>query len=288
MEALIEAYQLPHIGADLLLIDTLQSLPAFTTARRMSLCVFIGLCTDGVASVNINGWKRIVTHNQIVVVTDDSVVDTIKFSQDFDGVGIVLSYNMLQEITNEIKNITNIILLTHNHPIFDVRDRDKNDIVRLFRFLSEKVKEEHHRNTREVARQLILCMIYDITEIIDMSSDTHFSDERKTRTERLFVRFIRLLEENFKVHRQVSWYAEQLEVTPKYLSEAVLSVSRRGPNKWIDRYTCTEIRNQLRHTNKPLGELARELNFSSQSFFGRYFKTHVGMNPSEYRDDMEK
>jgi AraC-like DNA-binding protein len=81
----------------------------------------------------------------------------------------------------------------------------------------------------------------------------------------------------------VSWYAKQLCITPKYLSEAVKAVSRRTPNEWIDDYIILELRVQLKNTTKTIKEIARDLNFPNQSFLGKFFREHVGISPLRYR-----
>ena len=58
IERLTELYNLPHLDNDLLLIDSLHALPVFNNARRMSLCLFIGICTSGVVTLNVNGKRR--------------------------------------------------------------------------------------------------------------------------------------------------------------------------------------------------------------------------------------
>jgi AraC-like DNA-binding protein len=91
------------------------------------------------------------------------------------------------------------------------------------------------------------------------------------------------VEKNFHNERRVSWYAHELCISPKYLSETIKQVSRRTPNDWIDNYVTLEIRVLLRNSTRSIKEIAEDMNFPNQSFFGRYFKEHVGMSPSEYR-----
>ncbi len=287
MEILIKHFNLLHVEQDVVLFETLKILPSLTVARRLSLCIFVGLCTDGIATLMVNGWKRIVTHNQVIIVTEESVVENINFSEDFDGIGFFLSYNMLQDILQDLNKVSNVILISHNHPIFGVSDEKKRELKALFGTLVITVGSDQHRNTKEMARLIIQTLVYSLTPIIDLMFTSVEDEKKRSSAEKVFVKFIKMLEQNFKDHREVWWYAEQLGVSPKYLSDAVTTVSRRNPNKWIDKFVCTEIRNQLRHTDKPLGELAKELNFSSQSFFGRYFKTNVGLSPSEYREGVE-
>ena len=76
---------------------------------------------------------------------------------------------------------------------------------------------------------------------------------------------------------------EQLNITPKYLSEVVKQLSTRTTNDWIDKYVILEMRVLLKNTTKSIKEISDELSFPNQSFMGKYFKIHVGMSPKDYR-----
>ena len=101
--------------------------------------------------------------------------------------------------------------------------------------------------------------------------------------EDIFTKFIKLVDEHCRHERRVGWYALQLGITPKYLSEAVRTVSKRTPNQWIDNYVTMELRVLLKNTTKNIKEIAEEMNFPNQSFMGKYFKDHVGISPTKYR-----
>jgi AraC-like DNA-binding protein len=92
-----------------------------------------------------------------------------------------------------------------------------------------------------------------------------------------------MVEENCKRERRVSWYAQQLSITPKYLSTAVKRISGRTAVEWIESYVTMELRVLLKNSTKSIKEITEELNFPNQSFLGKYFKEHVGMTPSAYR-----
>ena len=124
-------------------------------------------------------------------------------------------------------------------------------------------------------------MFLDLSNVIQRLQQT--TDRRQTRSEAIFTDFIRLVEDNFKSERRVSWYAEQLCITPKYLSESVKQISKRSPNEWIDNYVVLEIRLQLKNSNKSIKEISEYMHFPNQSFLGKYFKEHVGISPSAYR-----
>ncbi len=107
--------------------------------------------------------------------------------------------------------------------------------------------------------------------------------KRFSRGEVVFFNYIRLVRDHFKQERRVSWYAHQLCITPKYLSETIKTISKRTPNEWIDYYVVLELRLLLKNSDKSIKEIAEYLNFPNQSFLGKFFKDHVGVSPSTFR-----
>lgn len=287
MEKLVSQYRLPHIAQEVVLMDTLKQLPEIAEARRMSLCMFMGVCTDGVASVVVNEKKRIVSHNNVMLITNESVVDSINFSPDFDGMGFFISYRMLQEILRDIPNMSGLFLLTHNHPMFEVNAGELDTIEVYLSLMRRVIESPSHRYRLDVARHLILTMIFDMRNAFERVARPAQVEDKQSRAERIFVQYIQLVERHFREQRQVQWYAGQMELSPKYLCETISSVSRRSPNEWIDKFVTTEIKNLLRHTNKRISEIAADMNFPTQSFFGKYFKDNVGVSPSDYRNGIE-
>ena len=85
------------------------------------------------------------------------------------------------------------------------------------------------------------------------------------------------------MHRSVSYFANQLCYSPKYVSSVVKQVSGRTALEWIDEYAMEQIKIQLKHSDKSIKEIADNLNFSNQTFFGKYVKAHLGMSPARYR-----
>jgi YesN/AraC family two-component response regulator len=150
-----------------------------------------------------------------------------------------------------------------------------------FYVIKKKICEEGNRFRRDLVRTLMLAMFYDLSNLV-----YHFqqsSSHRQTRADVIFTQFIHMVEEHCKHERRVSWYAKQLSITPKYLSEMVKHVSKRTPNEWIDNYVTLELRIMLKNSTKNIKTIAKEMNFPNQSFLGKYFKEHVGMSPSDYR-----
>lgn len=101
---------------------------------------------------------------------------------------------------------------------------------------------------------------------------------------RISEQFIALVQQNFKRERFLEFYAEALHVTTKHLSRAVKTVTGFSAVDWINRYVILEAKVLLKSTNLSIQQIAVELNFNDQSFFGKYFKKHTGQSPKDFRN----
>lgn len=268
------------IGEDLILFDECADMPVPDEPKRI-MCIIMALCVHGTVSYTSNTVTQTAHANDVLIVSEGQVVGNFVKSSDFSGVAIMLSYNMYHEIIQGIHELSQLFLFTRTHPVFRLLPNESQEVLRYFNFIKEKVDNHYHHYRRDVARSLITTMIYDLDNALYRIQQTQ--KEKLTRAEIIFTNFIQLVEQNYKTERRVIWYGEQLCITAKYLSEAVKQVSRRTPSDWIDNYVMIELRVQLKNTSKSVKEIARDLNFVSQSFMGKFFKEHAGMSPTEYR-----
>lgn len=111
--------------------------------------------------------------------------------------------------------------------------------------------------------------------------------ENISRKEEIFKRFIQLIHKHCTSQREVSFYATELFITPRYLSTIVQVVTGQTAKSIIDQHVILEIKALLQSTNLSIQEISNRLHFPDQSFFGRYFKKHTGMSPLQYRSNFE-
>ncbi len=95
--------------------------------------------------------------------------------------------------------------------------------------------------------------------------------------------FLTLVKAHYKEHRDVEHYANLLHMTAKYMSTLVKSASGKSALQWIEEYVILDAKMQLASSLNSVQQIAYDLNFPTQSFFGRYFKRATGMSPSAYR-----
>lgn len=106
--------------------------------------------------------------------------------------------------------------------------------------------------------------------------------------ETVVFRFIFSLASNYARQRSVEFYAEQANITPAYFTRVVKRVTGRTPMQIIHTITCTAARNMLAQTSMSVKEIAHEMGFPEQFTFRKYFKTHVGVSPTEYRKNFSE
>ena len=143
--------------------------------------------------------------------------------------------------------------------------------------------------------QEIIKEIHEVSTLF-LFAQSHPMFHIKDQTAQTFLEYFYLIQQKVKdtchrfrrelvVERRVNWYANQMNITPKYLSESVKQVSKRPPNDWIDRFVTMEMRVLLKNSTLSIKEIADRLHFPNQSFMGKYFKEHVGMSPMKYRKE---
>ena len=72
-------------------------------------------------------------------------------------------------------------------------------------------------------------------------------------------------------------------ITPKHLSQAIKEFTNRNALNIIEEYVISEAKSMLLSTAMSIQQISDELNFSSQSVFGKYFRRVTGTSPSDYR-----
>lgn len=274
-----QIYNGSHIGEDILLFDDFSEVPMPHGPMKMN-CILLGLCLKGNAQYSVDTLNHTVSANDIIIISEGQVVNNYQPSDGFSGIAIMLSDDFFHEIIKGIHELSSIFIFSRTHPVFTLDKDEVNNICTYFQGIKQKMDKQEHHFRRDVVRSLMMTMIYDLGNVIFRIQS---GDRKQSRAEVIFAQFIDLVENNFREEKRVSWYAKQLCITPKYLSESVKQVSRRTPNEWIDNYVIIEARVMLKDSALSIKEITQRLHFPNQSFFGKFFKEHVGMSPSKYR-----
>lgn len=96
--------------------------------------------------------------------------------------------------------------------------------------------------------------------------------------------FLKYVKENCRAHRNMEFYSSKMCISAKHLTTVVKQVTGHPASKWIEEFTILNAKMLLKTTNMTIGQISDELNFSTQSDFGKYFKHATGISPKEFRN----
>ena len=153
--------------------------------------------------------------------------------------------------------------------------------------LARKVLGAPFSNKREIIGSLLTSLTYLSTDVWTRQVDEarkNTAAQHNPRLNQIFERFIALVNEYHCSERGMAFYADKLCLTPKYLSKLIKQASGRSAPDWIDEFVVLEAKNLLKYSNMAIKEIVFQLHFPNQSVFYKFFKTHTGMTPSEYRN----
>lgn len=135
--------------------------------------------------------------------------------------------------------------------------------------------------------QLVLCQLkaffIGFHEYLQRNPQYRPDEVKSYRVRELFNRFMMLLEKDYKISRDVNYYAAQINISSKYLTNIVNQVTGHTPKTIIDQYVILQLKMHLKRTTQSIKEMAWEFHFADVSFFCRYFKKHTGLTPQQIR-----
>lgn len=241
------------------------------------------LCHSGEMTFRIAGKSfRVVSGNCIIFVHNELITD-IQVTSNFHATVVYITYAYLYK--NFPKNNYDIIgtLTLLQNPIMPLSETEQ----KTFLTNVSSIKNKMDCTTHHFYNELLGCYIEAfILDLYDFHARLYGYSSVSKQSANIMNRFIELLRSGqYKTHRNVSFYASKLCITPKYLTEISKKVSGLHANFWIDRFTITEITRLLTDRSLTIKDISKEMNFASVSYFCRYVMRILKITPSEYRSN---
>lgn len=154
------------------------------------------------------------------------------------------------------------------------------EFLALYDAMHRRIINTHHCFKKEATFALTQVLYLDMCTLMKeyIEEPNNIKDRNKT----VFDSFMKELVADGGRNREISFYADKLCLTPKYLSRIVKSVSGRFAKEWIREYVILQAKIMLDSGMYTIQQVSDKLNFPNQSFFGTYFKTSVGISPKAY------
>ncbi|MBR3287020.1 MAG: AraC family transcriptional regulator [Bacteroidales bacterium] len=243
------------------------------------------LCTAGEGSFVFNERSCHIVKNDLVVTpTPDKVKNPVAHA-DLQVEWFAADNKFLQSLLpSNNYSIGGSISLNQN-PVIPLTEEQAARLLDDFHRLRDRLEEDHLLFYREMMGSLCLTMMYDIFEAHAQRDATGTHTDR---TAYIVKQLMDLLATGIsRTERNVSYYADRLNVSPKYLSATIKRVTGHSVTSYIDRHTIPILKDYLNDERLSLTQIADRMNFTSLSYFSRYCTKHIGQSPSEYRQSLQ-
>lgn len=240
------------------------------------------LCLGGTCRFSFNGKEFELHSGDLSIIRRRSLIEKIRPSDDFRCKIIYARPDFIALSTPQSNYGTKGQLSLFNNPVVHLTPEQQIICKRDFDILEQRIRDTEHRFYCET---LINAMQTTILDFFDFHARFYGDSDISTQNASIMNRFLFMLEEGvYRQHREVSYYADRLCVTSKYLSEVSKKVSGYAANYWINRYTILDISRQLRDKSLTFVQISDMFGFSSPAYFSRYVQQYLGVKPSDYRE----
>ena len=239
------------------------------------------LCTSGEGSFVFNEHCYHIAKNDLVVIPMPNRVSNLAAPADMQVEWFAADYKFLQNLLPSNNYSIGGSISLNQDPVIKLTDEQARHLLSDFHRLRDRMGDRHLQFYRELMGSLCLTMMYDIFE---PHAQRDATDTHTDRTAYIVKQLMTLLATGIsRTERDVSYYAERLNVSPKYLSATIKRVTGHSVTSYIDRHTIPILKDYLNDERLSLTQIADLMNFTSLSYFSRYCTKHLGQSPSDYR-----
>lgn len=240
------------------------------------------------AVVEVNQEQLALPAGSLLMVFPGNVVRTLgKVPDDVDAYALYFDTSFSRGVNINLTSVAIPPAVQKPRPAMKL-DADEIDLLEKYFMLihSSALEGSNNQLKKSIVSSLTAAMFYQLVLFYHKRLPAAIEGETNlrggTRRNDYVREFVRLVYLHYVRERSVSFYADRLFISPKYLSLLVKQTTGRSAAAWIDEFVLMEAKNMLRFSGKNIQQVAYALNFPTQSSFGKYFKHLTGMSPSEY------
>lgn len=215
----------------------------------------------------------------LVTISSSRILQPSKFSDDFQASVIIMSSRFYEELFLYMAN-TPLCTAISRHVYVKMTEEMIPHVNELLASLHAIMNDTENPYCRRALKFEIITFIFRYL----YKFYEPFMNDAGSAHGRMTDQFLALVQDNYKSERFLEFYANKLEITAKHLSRTIKNQTGFTAVEWIERFVILEAKVLLKSTNMNIQQISDELNFPSQSFFGKYFKKYTGMSPKEYRN----
>ena len=247
--------------------------------------LFIGLREKGGSTFSINLKEFEVGPNDLIIGSPGDLMQSSIREGQYLSQTLMISTNYLKEMYISYNSFMPFYAARKEKPVFHLTDGEVEELRSYFMLIMDAVGRQEDYFRADIVKRLLAAYLYKLGSVLYRHRPELQEEAAKPvkREEVLFKQFINLVIEHHLKERRVDFYADRLFLSPKHFSTVIKKVSGKTAGQWIDEYVVLEAKTLLKYSTMSIQEVAYYMNFPNPSFFGKYFRQHTGMSPSEYK-----
>lgn len=268
-----------YYDGDVAIIDDIRNLK--NLAPLYAKMNFITICTKGRIQFNINDQQIQLREGEVLFSAPYVILDNYLISTDFECKILCLSDDIIHAMLNDQIYVWNLTVYDRHTNVIMLPEEDKVQFMHYYELIKFKMQHQSRQHNNVSMQAIIKGMLFDVLSLLGRNLPDE--ERKKTHGQALFNTFLKILTETDTKYRPVDYYAERLNITPKYLTMLCTRYSSKSASEWITQYTKEDIRQALCHTTLSIKEISSQLGFCNVSFFGSYVRRNFGLSPSKLR-----
>lgn len=266
-----------YIEDEIYLFDDLSSIVPYRYPYKSDVTIAC-ICTAGELKASVNQIGVTLCAPGLLVMLPGQIRELEYISPDFECKFILMTKTFIDRMyLNE--NLTTYMSISQT-PCLPLNEASMEAIINYYNMIKTVLRNHDDGfNRKAVVNHLTIAFFYGLGFYLHKSSPAV-----KSRNETIMEEFIKLVTKHCRTQHSISFYADRLCITNKYLSVIVKAASGKTAGEWINNNIILEAKYLLKSSTLTIQQISDELNFPSQSFFGKFFKREVGMTPKQYRD----
>ena len=244
------------------------------------------ICKEGRARFTMNGRQFEIRANEFLIWQLGSEVTDVSYSDDFDADFLCVSKSFLIKHNPERVWATRAFVYIKSHPVIPLDSEGRELCMHDFAEFRLRLSMPGHVFFDEIVGGMLQLFIYDLWQIY--APMLREKEMASSSASDIFRSFLEMVSNHASTERRVTFYADRLCVSAKYLSEISRSCSGRPASEWIAGYAVQEMQRMLKDPDLTLTDISDRMCFPNYPNFAKYAKAALGMSPSEYRLQLEK
>lgn len=250
---------------------------------RALMVIFI-LCVRGQMKMRLNLKDYELSNGDVIIVRPSTIFESLRLSRGARVIALMVADSFFHVFPQ--KHVSRSGLLSAFVPaVLHANEDTVTHLIRIYQQMLSVIRDDDFHYKEDALKgylQVVTSLLEDMHE--HMEAQKGRQTDKTKRSEVIYSRFVSDVHLHFREHRETAFYAGLQCVTPKYFGQMIRRACGRMPSDVIGEHVILEAKLLLRSERYTVQQVADMLNFPNPSFFGKYFKAHVGQTPRQFAE----